>query len=183
MISVQSANELDAFYSTADPWGYHDNVDDERRRMELLAALPQRSFKRTLDIGCGNGYVTLTLPGDEVVGVDLSSEAVRWAREAARPAPRSASRFRFEKASLFDPHLASHGQFDLVVVTGVLYPQYIGKARSLARLQIDRVLAPGGIVATCHIREWEPLRLGYTLLDATLYPYRAYTHQLEVYLK
>ncbi len=182
MIRVQPPEELDAFYREPDPWGYHGHPDDARRRSELLGVLPRRPFRRVLDVGCGNGFVTLSLPGDEVVGIDVSAEAVRWAREAAQR-ERDPARFRFECLSLFDPAIESLGRFDLVVITGVLYPQYVGHAYSVARWRLDQALEPGGILASCHIREWTSCRPPYSLLDMTLYPYRGRTHQLEIYRK
>jgi SAM-dependent methyltransferase len=121
---LQTSDELDTFYRVADPWGYFSHADDARRRDELLAILPRRDWGRVLDIGCGNGFITLTLPGREIVGVDFSTQAIRWAREeAAKQAHQG--RFRFEVGSLLDPGLAKLGHFDLVVLTGVLYEQYV----------------------------------------------------------
>ncbi len=179
---LQSASELDAFYSSSDPWGYAESADDHRRRTELLSLLPDAPFGRTLDIGCGNGFITLQLPGDEVVGIDLSERAIGWAREASARHV-NADRFRFEALSLLDPAMLRLGQFDLICITGVLYPQYIGKAASLVRTAIDALLKSGGYVASCHIREWAALRLPYTMIDAAIYPYREFVHQLEVMRK
>lgn len=179
---LQSVAELDAFYAKADPWGYQHHPDDRRRQAELLGLLPERHYGRVLDIGCGDGFVTFSLPGDEVTGVDISPRAIGLARAAAA-GRQGGGRFRFLAASLFDLDLLHLGQFDLVVVTGVLYPQYIGNAVSVARLRIDGLLVAGGILATCHIREWNPPRFPYTRLDAALYPYRERTHQLEIYRK
>lgn len=182
MVPIQDHRDLDAFYAAPDPWGYENNPHDDRRRLELLSALPRRPYRRCLDIGCGDGFVTFSLPGEEIIGVDVSQKAVQWARQRATTAA-DASRFRFEHASLFDLEPERLGRFDLVVITGVLYEQYIGKGRSVVRCLIDDLLEEGGILATCHIRDWLPPRFPYALLDMTLYPYREYTHQLEVYKK
>lgn len=182
MVEIQKPEELDAFYADPDPWGYRSNVDDDRRRMELMSVLPRRNYARCLDIGCGNGFVTFYLPGEEVVGIDLSQKAIQWASERAAEQPRP-ERFRFEAMSLFDPALKGLGRFDLVVVTGVLYEQYIGKGKSVVRALVDDALEEGGVLVSCHIRDWAPLRFPYSLLDMTMYPYREYTHQLEVYRK
>ena len=177
---LQTRSELDNFYKVADPWGYCQHADDARRRNELLAILPRREWGRVLDIGCGNGFITLSLPGREIVGVDLSTEAVRWAREAAAK-QADQERFRFEVGSLLDPELVNLGHFDLVVVTGVLYQQYVGKAWAFVRWVLDQLTREGSIIASCHIREWIRMRLSYSLIDVTMYPYRAYTHQLEIF--
>lgn len=182
MSQIQDVSELDAFYKQADPWGYYSNAADDRRRAELLSLLPLRRYHRVLDIGCGNGFVTFALPGDEVIGVDISSEAISWARQAQQQ-QMQAERFRFESLSIFAPELTKLGRFDLIVITGVLYEQYIGKARSVIRSVIEQLLENGGILVSCHIREWYCVRFPYSCLDVTLYPYRDYTHQLEVFQK
>lgn len=182
MSGIQPPGELDAFYEKPDPWGYRSHADDDRRRMELLAALPRRHYARCLDIGCGDGFVTFSLPGDEVVGIDVSRKAILWATQHAATLP-DAGRFRFDSRSIFDPEVRELGPFDLIVVTGVLYAQYIGRGTSVVAALVDELLADGGILASCHIREWSLLRFPYSLLDMTLYPYREYTHQLEIYRK
>ena len=177
---LQTKSELDNFYKVSDPWAYFQHADDARRRNELLAVLPKRQWGRVLDIGCGNGFITLTLPGRAIVGVDFSAEAVRWARDAAAK-QADQERFRFEVGSLLDPELVKLGHFDLVVVTGVLYEQYVGKAWAFVRWILDQLTQEGSIVATCHIREWIRMRPPYSLIDMTMYPYREYTHQLEIF--
>lgn len=179
---IQSGSELDAFYSDADPWGYVGNSDDERRKVELLSALPRRRFERCLDIGCGNGFVTCSLPGDSILGIDISSKAIEWARQNSVK-QGMADRVHFRNLSLLDPAITDLGRFDLIVVTGVLYEQYIGKAKSVVRTLIDDLLEEGGVIASCHIRTWSHMRFPYTLLDRLLYPYREYTHHLEVLVK
>ena len=181
MTIIQAPEELDSFYAENDPWKYYEHPDDIRRRIELLSVLPRIPFRRTLDIGCGNGFVTFSLPGDEIVGVDISHKATEWAKEAVSSQPHP-HRFRFQCASLLESDILALGTFDLIVITGVLYPQYLGKATAVARYNIHQLLAPRGVVASCHIREWARVRLPYSILDMSLYPYREFTHQLEIYL-
>ena len=181
MTKIQTPDELDSFYAEPDPWNYVETPDDQRRRIELLSVLPRKTFRRVLDIGCGNGFVTFSLPGEEVIGIDMSKKAVQWAREAISHQPQP-DHFRFECFSLFDPEILELGKFDQIVITGVLYEQYIGKAEAVVRYNVDQLLAPAGILASCHIREWLHLRFPYSLLDMALYPYRQFTHQIEIFL-
>lgn len=183
MASLQTKEELEAFYkSSPDPWAFDQNPADTTRMARLLALLPKRPFRRTLDIGCGNGFVTVKLPGNAVIGCDLSANALAWARQRA---DRSATpdRFQFRPLSIFDMNSNILGTFDLVVITGVLYPQYIGRGFSTIRQIVDSLIEENGVLATMHIDEWCPWRFPYTLLDAELSPYSQYTHRTEIFLK
>ena len=174
---VQNEDELDAWHGRPDPWGYETHSDDQLRRKILLAELPDRRYGCVLDIGCGQGFITRTLPGDSVVGADISAEAIRKAR------PLESERLRFVHASLFDLPEKVAGKYDLIVVTGVLYPQYVGKALNLVYHVIDTMLSEDGILASVHIDDWYSARFPYLMLRENFYAYREYTHRLEVYVK
>lgn len=182
MSEVQTAQDLDRFYADEDPWNYRDHPDDQRRLDEIRGLLSGHRFQSALDIGCGNGFVTTALPAEKVLGIDLSSAAIGWAKKRAESL-RDANRFSFEVQSIFDIDTLSEEAFDLVVITGVLYPQYIGRGFSLIRLKVDRILARGGTLLSCHIDDWTRFRFPYTLTDQSLYPYRDYTHRIEVFVK
>lgn len=179
---IQSLTELERFYQEPDPWGYDTTPDDAARRARLLAQLPTLPYKRVLDIGCGNAFVTAYLPGDVVVGCDLSTNAIHWAcrRVGLRP---DIGRFNFRVGSIFDLRSDEHGHFDLIVITGVLYPQYIGQGFSLVREIVDDLLLPGGILISCHIADWSPWRFPYAMISADLSPYREYIHRVEAFVK
>jgi len=178
--AVQSQEELDAFWQTEDPWGFRNNKADAVRVAELLAALPDRDYGRTLDIGCGDGFLTFHLPGKEVIGIELAERALGWARKTAQSRSDGA-RFSFVTGSIFDLPLLDLGRFDLIVITGVLYPQYIGDAFSVIDAAVQDSLAKNGILATAHIREWFDHGFSLLRLHRRRYRYREYEHLLEVY--
>lgn len=179
--NLQSSHSLDAFYENEDPWSYDSTPDDQRRLETLLAALPREKFNRTLDIGCGNGFITAHLPGRNVFGIDLSQRAIEWARIRAK---RLDKRVDYRQGSIFEiDSVFVGGGFDLIVVTGVLYPQYIGKAFNLLSIKLDQLLADGGYLVLVHIHEWYKAGFPYKLIDRQIYPYREYDHLLEVYKK
>lgn len=91
---------FDEVYAEADgdPWGNYESEYERRKAERPLAALrdrkPAGKVDRVLDLGCGNGgktrLVTEAYPDAEVVGVDLSAEALDAARERAPTRPTSA---------------------------------------------------------------------------------------------
>jgi SAM-dependent methyltransferase len=179
---VQPVAALDEIYAVEDPWNYNETPDDSARTVRLLTALPNRRYHRVLDVGCGNAFVTLRLPGSEVLGLDISARAIEWARRRAAERPDS-NRFSFEVCSIFDLDPFRLGRFDLVVLSGVLYPQYIGGGFSFIRIVVDNVLRSGGILASAHIDDWCLWRFPYTLFYADLSPYRQYVQRLELFEK
>jgi 2-polyprenyl-3-methyl-5-hydroxy-6-metoxy-1,4-benzoquinol methylase len=174
---LQPLDDLEKWHKSDDPWGYETNPEDIKRKDILLSELPQKKYKNVLDIGCGHGFVTRDLPGDKVLGVDISREAIKKAKAY------ETDRITFLQSSLFDLSRKLNEQFDLVIITGVLYPQYIGNARNLVYLIIDKLLADNGILVCVHIDEWYKSRFPYLLLNDYYYDYREYTHRLEVYVK
>jgi predicted TPR repeat methyltransferase len=175
---IQSKDELEEWYSAgSDPWKYYDNPDDTMRKARILAAIPPRDFEQVLDMGCGNGYLTKDLPGRAVTGVDISEKAVAWANQ------HTPSHVHFVSGSLFDLPDLDLPPMDLIVITGVLYPQYIGNALRLVYVLVDRILKPGGVLLCSHIYEWYRSRFPYLTISREYFPYREYSQVLEVYSK
>ncbi|WP_415581349.1 class I SAM-dependent methyltransferase [Flavobacterium longum] len=174
---IQRKEELDQFHSQADPWGYDNNPDDLQRRDVLLAELPVRAYRNVLDIGCGQGFITKELPGDQVYGVDISETAIAHAQGIAT------NRLHFKQGSIFELTKLFDQKFDLIVITGVLYPQYIDKADKLVYLLVDSLLEKGGVLVSVHIDEWYQSQFPYLKIKQTFYDYRQFTHNLEIYVK
>lgn len=174
---MQKLEDLENWHKAKDPWGYELNKDDALRKSMLLSELPSRSYQRVLDIGCGQGFITRDLPGQEIVGVDVSVEAIRQAGRHAN------DRIRFIQASIFDLPERISGPFDLIVVTGVLYHQYIGRALSAVYRNVSTLLANEGLLLSAHIDEWYEARFPLLRMREYFYPYRGHTHRLELYVK
>jgi predicted TPR repeat methyltransferase len=177
MATLQPLQELEAWHRAPDPWQYESHPDDARRREILLSELPRIDYARVLDIGCGQGFVTRSLPGRSVLGIDISAEAV------ARAATSGDERVKYLQCGLLDAWRRIEGRFDLVVITGVLYPQYIGNALQVVYRVVDRLLADGGVLASVHIDAWYRARFPYLMLREHRYAYREYVHRLEIYAK
>jgi len=175
-IPIQSKTELDSWYNVADPWSYEGNPSDNYRRSTLLSEIDQLSPSSILDIGCGDGFITNALKADEVIGVDYSSAAVELARKNAGKSTE------YVEGSILDLDFLDK-KFDLILITGVLYPQYIGNARTHVYSQVDRLLKSGGHLVSVHISDWYDSRFPYFLKKVLGYQYREYQHILEVYHK
>lgn len=159
---AQSKQSLDDWYEVSDPWGYVDNPEDQYRKTMILDALsPHAPFKRALDIGCGEGFITVDLPAKEIEGIEISDNA------AAR-LPKKVKR-------VTNPE----GLYDLIICTGMLYDQYDHHTfLSWIRSHIKK----GGIVLTCNIKDWEINTLpSQNQIHEIDFSYRTYTQKLRVY--
>ena len=174
---IQSKEELNDWYSQGDPWGYFDNPHDAMRKARILSTIPQLEYENVLDIGCGNGFLTNGLPGKKITGLEISEKAVQWANEHAAP------NVHYRAGSLFDIPDLNLPAMDLIVITGVLYPQYIAESHRLVYVLIDRLLKPSGILLCSHIYEWYKLRFPYLTISREYFAYREFSQVLEVYCK
>jgi len=174
---IQTADDLEKWYKKKDPWGYEDSPEDIKRKSILLSEIPKRKYKNVLDIGCGQGFITRDLPGKKITGVDISKKAIKQAQAYAN------KRVKFKQASIFKLTKIFKEKFDLILITGVLYPQYIGNSHNLVYSIIDKLLADSGILITVHIDSWYKAKFPYLQLVEYFYNYREFTHRLEVYIK
>ncbi|MFJ2715999.1 class I SAM-dependent methyltransferase [Streptomyces sp. NPDC087437] len=121
--------------------------------------------RRALDLGCGPGRNALHLAerGFEVDAVDLSPQAIGWARERAR---ETGAEVRFLCQDAFGSAGSPlTGPYDLVYDSGCFH--HLPPHRRISHLALlDRVLAPGGHLAlTCFAAG----AMGCELSDAELY--------------
>jgi SAM-dependent methyltransferase len=96
---------------------------------------------RVLELGCGNGRNAIYLAGlgCRVDAVDISAQAIGWARERAEPAGAPVV---FQCCSIFDAVFAD-GCYDLVYDCGCFHHLPPHRRRDYAAL-VRRALKPGG---------------------------------------
>jgi hypothetical protein len=88
---MQSRDELDEWYATPDPWGFQSNPADADRKARILAAIkrPGPRYKRALDIGCGEGWISKDLPAALIHGLEWSEKAAGADPEAGGAGDRA----------------------------------------------------------------------------------------------
>jgi 2-polyprenyl-3-methyl-5-hydroxy-6-metoxy-1,4-benzoquinol methylase len=174
---IQTLNEIEKWYKTKDPWQYENSKDDLLRKDILLSELPSQKYSNVLDVGCGHGFITRDLPGKKIIGADISAEAIKQAKQYEN------EKTTFLTASIFELNYILSEAFDLIIITGVLYKQYVGNSLPLIYLIIDQLLGNNGILVSVHINSWYTARFPYLLLSEYYYDYRTYIHRLEIYEK
>jgi ubiquinone/menaquinone biosynthesis C-methylase UbiE len=154
--------------------GSLDSAGQELTRLETQAASYRDSTRRflsgagvttgmrVLDVGSGTGdisFIASELVGSsgQVVGIDLSPEAVGFA--SAKAAERSATNVRFSEANVLE--WSGEGEFDAVI--GRFFLMHFGSP-SMALTQVSRRLKGGGLAAFLEldysgVRFSEPLPL------------------------
>jgi SAM-dependent methyltransferase len=122
---------------------YRDALSDELVHKPLdrwlLGLVAERARGRVLDVGCGPGHVALHLAslGADVVGLDLSPEMIRVARERA-------PQLTFVEGDLMSPPF-ERGSFAAVVAMYALV--HVPRGGLVAPLVALRgALAPGGLL-------------------------------------
>ena len=154
------ATTTDALY---DPYNYEINPSDILRQKKLLKILPKLPYKRTLDLGCGNAFMTQILPGEKIIGIDPDAPSIAAAQKRAL-----GDRFEFFVSSIYDIHAADFGTFDLIVITGVLYTHFVGKGFSIITRLIDAMLNNDGVLAVCNISKHPTTSFNYTPIAMTI---------------
>lgn len=123
--------------------------------------------RRVLDAGCGSGYGADVLASEarEILGIDISDDAVDYARQHYH-----GPIVRFERGSCLEIP-APDGSFDLVVAFEII--EHLTDWRAFLR-EVRRVLAPAGqlLVST-------PNRLYYAESRAALGPNPFHVHEFE----
>lgn len=113
-----------------------------QKRVTFDNYTPVRSVRDVLDLGCGNGrhVVYFGKQNLRVSGIDISPQAIEWAREWCARVGVSADL----RVCSIDALPYEHGSFDAVVSHGVLdhVPAPLAAA---AVKEVFRMLRPGGI--------------------------------------
>lgn len=137
------------YEDSPDPYGQRTRWYEQRKRALVLASLPRPRFRRCYEPGCGNGELTAQLATrcDAVLAADFSAQALRTARRRTAALPQ----VRVVQHVLPGQWPVAE-QFDLVVLSEVLYFLPLDAVRTVAR-HCARSLAPDGVLLAC---DWRP---------------------------
>lgn len=127
-----------------DPWNNVGSFYEQRRRSLVAAILGSARYRRVLELGCADGFLTSALAAraDTVHALDASAAAVAAARVNA---PKASVEIGNLPGALAD----LDGDFDLVVLSEVGY--FLSGMELLATLRRARgLLDPGGELLLCH---------------------------------
>ncbi|MBC3194721.1 methyltransferase domain-containing protein [Pseudonocardia sp. C8] len=134
----------DRLYRRPDPYGIGLSPYEQQKYGTVMDTLAGHRFARALEVGCGEGDLSVRLAGhtDALVGVDICPAAVE---RAARRVPSAT----FARRTL--PREMPDGTFDLIVCTDVLYYWEPVTLRVGIAALLDR-LRPGGTLLAYHYR-------------------------------
>lgn len=177
---IHTPEFISEHYQQEDPWGYEQREDDAERRNILLDVLttqvPNVETLRILDIGCGEGFITRELPGAEVVGIDISEQAIKRANNKTSD-PRIKF-FKLDLNRLSETQEQQLGMFDVIIATGVFYKDYL---EDDVIKKILKHLKPDGWLLSSHIREWEKQHVPLPIVHEQLFRYRSYEQHLTLH--
>src|ERR1700739_3050562 len=142
---MQTASFAGMFDENADQWSRQERMilSDFTARPLVLQELAPLTGKHVLDLGCGEGYVARLVAqagAQSVFGIDISSEMIDRARQAAAGAPCPMT-FRSGNAIHFREF--PREQFDRVIA--VFMVSYLSRAEMTEVFRTVRSrLAPAG---------------------------------------
>jgi len=127
----------DVYAANADPWEFETSPYEQGKYAATLGALPRPCYHNAFEIGCSIGVLTARLAPrcDRLLSVDVSEQALAWARERCRELPR----VTFELLRV--PGEFPDDTFDLILLSEVGYylsRDDLGRARDLIVAHLER---------------------------------------------
>lgn len=154
-MTEQDLDYVEQMYESGDdPWRISTGWYEERKRDLLLAALPQRRYRRGFEPACAAGELTARLAErvDALVAVDVSRRAVELTRDRVPSV---------EARRMQVPQDWPEGRFDLIVLSEFGYFLPPACWRRLAARVADSLDRDWTVVA-CHWKHAFPERLSGT---------------------
>jgi ubiquinone/menaquinone biosynthesis C-methylase UbiE len=175
--SLSHAEKVKAFFEA--PEGYFERREfDIRIRADTVRAFTSgRTFAHALDIGCGNGAVSLPLIREgrcrKLTLLDMSAAMLGLAR--AQVSPREHGQVEFVNGDFLALPFGT-GKFDLVLCIGVL--AHVACPSVLIE-KIARLLKPGGSLLIEITDSHHPVGAAFVLYHAVLGWFRPAAYRLN----
>ena len=137
------------------PVGWRLRLEREIRIITKIAKSNNKKFGRVLSLGCGDGQFEIMLAplADEIIGIDLSPEAIKIAGKSAKAA--GIKNVRFECASVNDMQWKE--KFDTILALAFFH--HIPKADLFELIkQLHNCLQTGGLLYSSDPNEKALLR-------------------------
>ena len=133
----------DKYRSDIDPWKFRSSNYEREKYQATIGALSRARYAKCLEIGCSIGVLTSLLAQrcDAVTAIDASPTAIAAAREAG------IANAIFTEGNL--PRDIPVGQFDLIMLSEVLYYFVESDLMRVAALCAEALL-PTGEIVLCH---------------------------------
>ena len=135
----------DLYAADGDPWKFASSPYELEKYARTLAALPAPRYGSALEIGCSIGVLTKDLAErcNRLVAVDAAASALEDARR------RCAHLENVQFAELFVPRDWPPGEFDLIILSEVVYYFDAADLAELSR-RVLHALAPRGVIVLVH---------------------------------
>jgi trans-aconitate methyltransferase len=141
-----SAEYFEGLYGAdSDPWKFATSAYEREKYARTLAALPRSRYSSALEVGCSIGVLTNLLAArcDRLLAIDAAATPLEQARLRCR------HHAHVQFAEMFVPAAWPEGQFDLILLSEVVY--YLNEADVAALVErIAKALASRGTVALVH---------------------------------
>ncbi len=139
----RDAAYFDRLYAASDdPWQFRSSAYERRKYAATLAALPSRRFRAALEVGCSIGELTRLLAQrcDAVHGLDVAAAPLAVARARCADMPH------ISFSQLGAPHQWPLGQYDLIVLSEILYFLSPDDLACMARRVCEGLAATGVVL-------------------------------------
>jgi ubiquinone/menaquinone biosynthesis C-methylase UbiE len=139
---------------------------------EILKLIQPRSEWNFLDVGCGNGYMTIptAVKVSQSVGIDINEHQLEQARKSAK---RAGANIRFINSDWMDVEL--NEKFDFILSSHALYsPYFSGRMEKAIKKMLD-CLAENGNLMIVHYsmtgNDYTMLKQFWQKINGTPIPY------------
>ena len=125
-----------------DPWKFATSDYEREKYAQTLASLPRAHYGRALEIGCSIGVLTrqLAARSQSLLALDAAAGALAQAKT------RCASQENVEFAQMFVPVDWPPGEFDLILLSEVVYYLDADDVAALAARVSSSLAASGNVV-------------------------------------